>query len=251
MAGLLLIIFLFPMLLESCLGINWPKPTDTIKRKNTLKITKRTDCGGKMYIPDGSKNWGKGEFMYPVIEVADGVKISNCMVQGGDGIHCLGRCTLENCWVENVKDDAISLFGTSSKSKYNVTGGGARNVGSKAIQFNGAGKLFVNNYYIQNTVEGIRSCGNCEDQYHREIKINGLTIVNLKTGQYVVGVNSNYNDKASLRNICIIGSTNVYPCKVFEGNENQGNPKVIQSEKESGGDGKYCDYKSSDIHIGS
>jgi len=68
------------------------------------------DCNYKKYVPVGG-GWGSGEYMKPVIEIADGVKISRCIVEGGDGFHCLGTCTIEDCWNDNVLDDSISLLG--------------------------------------------------------------------------------------------------------------------------------------------
>lgn len=83
--------------------------------------------------------------------------------------------------------------------------------------------------------------------------MNGLTIENLEIGQYVVGVNKNYGDVATLKNILILGPTanQVFPCKTFEGNNQGKNPTVDDMEDYKGGDGTYCIYDESDIHIGS
>ena len=88
---------------------------------------------------------------------------------------------------------------------------------------------------------------------NRKINVNGLTIENLEAGQYVVGVNKNYGDQATLKNIHILGPTanQVFPCKVFEGNNQGKNPNVLDMENNKGGDGTYCIYDESDIHIGS
>uniref|UniRef100_A0A915MEK9 Probable pectate lyase F n=1 Tax=Meloidogyne javanica TaxID=6303 RepID=A0A915MEK9_MELJA len=254
MNAFLLIIFLVPLFLElSLCDVKWPTPSQTIEITDTKKVRKHLDCNYKKYVPVGG-GWGSGEYMKPVIEIADGVKISRCIVEGGDGFHCLGTCTIEDCWNDDVKDDSISLFGTKPNSLYKIIGGGARHGKGKTIQFDGAGKLNVTNFYIDGAGQGIRPCGNCAQQYrNREVHVDGLTIRNLEAGQYVVGVNKNYNERAYLKNIHILGSTanQVFPCKVFQGNNQGKNPKVLQMEGDKGGDGTYCIYKASDIHINS
>uniref|UniRef100_A0A1I8C0L5 Probable pectate lyase F n=1 Tax=Meloidogyne hapla TaxID=6305 RepID=A0A1I8C0L5_MELHA len=258
MFSLLLNIFIISMFFGSCLCVNlpkWPTATQTIPLEETMPVPKFLDCGYKRYVPNLSNGkWGSKEFMFPVFQLQNGAVIKRCIFSGADGIHCNGTCTVEDCWNENVADDSISLMGSNPNSVYTIQGGGARNGKGKTIQFDGAGKLIVNNFYIHTAGQGIRSCGNCEQQFrNRIIEVNSLIIENLEIGQYVVGVNSNYGDKATLKDIHILGSTanEVFPCKVFEGNNQGKNTKVNDMEDIKGGDGTYCIYEASDIHINS
>ncbi|CAK5066961.1 unnamed protein product [Meloidogyne enterolobii] len=255
MISILLVIFGFPMFFEGCFCVDWPQAKNTINLEQTFPVSKYLDCGYNRYVPNlKNGKWGSGEFMFPVFQLQEGATIKRCIFSGADGIHCNGSCIVEDCWNENVADDSITLLGSNPGAVYTIRGGGAKNGKGKIIQFDGAGTLNVNNFYIHTCGQGIRTCGNCHPQYrNRKINVNGLTIESLEIGQYVVGVNKNYGDVATLKNIHILGpnANQVFPCKTFEGNDQGKNPKVLDMEDDNGGDGKYCIYKKSDIHINS
>jgi hypothetical protein len=71
-----------------------------------------------------------------------------------------------------------------------------------------------------------------------------LTAINGVGGQFIAGVNYNYNDSAKLSQLKLGGSTakKVNACKRFKG--------VTSGESTSNGtnaDGKYCIYTASEI----
>ncbi|KAH9218240.1 pectin lyase fold/virulence factor [Leptodontidium sp. 2 PMI_412] len=103
----------------------------------------------------------------------DGATLANVIIGKNqvEGVHCRGTCTLIN-----------QASGTSY-----VIGGGARNADDKIMQFNGRGTVFVN--------------GNGGP---RVSTFEGLVA---KGGGVVVGINTNYGDKASLVDSCITGGT--------------------------------------------
>lgn len=236
-------------------AVTWPTPRQTFTLEDPKPVDKYLDCNYDRYVPNVKNGkWGSGEYQLPVFNLASGATIERCIYSGVDGIHCNGPCKVNDCWNEDIGEDSISLFGTDSSANFYINGGGARNGNGKAVQFDGAGTLHVDNFYIGNNYLGIRSCGNCLQQYSRTMYVNRLTVENLEAGQFIVGVNNNTNfkDKAYLTNIHILGSSadQVYPCKVFDGNNNGGNPRVLTQEKTKG-DGKYCIFEETDIHINS
>ena len=58
--------------------------------------------------------------------------------QIGDGIHCLGSCTIENVWFPYICDDAITMLGGSGKTA-TIKNSGFKGARDKMIQHNGDG----------------------------------------------------------------------------------------------------------------
>uniref|UniRef100_A0A915NEB6 Probable pectate lyase F n=1 Tax=Meloidogyne javanica TaxID=6303 RepID=A0A915NEB6_MELJA len=236
----------FFTLLLSLLGTNifGFGPCDRMKCENrvlndTLFVDKDYDCKYTRLIPNRNKigYGGKDEHQKPVVQISNGATLSNCIIgarkkyKAADGIHCVGNCKIKNVFHEKVGEDAITLLGTDPDSQYIIDGGGAQNAGGKVVQFDGAGNLTIRNFYMKNVYAGIASCGNCLKQYrNRKINVENLTVENLTKGQFIVGVNGNYGDKATLKNITIKGKSKrqVYPCKIFKGN-NQGKESPVTS----------------------
>ncbi|KAI1698374.1 pectate lyase domain-containing protein [Ditylenchus destructor] len=121
-----------------------------------------------------------------------------------DGIHCLGSCTIENVWWEDVGEDAATFLG-STGATYMDTGGGAKKANDKVEIF---GKLY-------------RSCGNCphnSKNLARKVIID--TIKATGPGLSIAGVNYNYEDSATLKNIQISGKV-AEICTYYEGSNNE------------------------------
>nr|CAD2167266.1 unnamed protein product [Meloidogyne enterolobii] len=248
------IIFMLLQLLQGCQSFG-PAAKKTITLQSKLVVTKNFDCGFTRYIPDPKKmgDGGANEFQQPVIEVRNGATLSNCIIgakegfKAADGVHCEGSCTLKNVWHEKVGEDAVTFLGTNPNNVYIIEGGGAINANGKVVQFNGAGTAKINNFYMKDCTYGIASCGNCVAQFSRRIEVTNLKAENLKAGQFIVAVNSNFNDQAILRNIHILGNSakQVFPCKIFNGVKGNGNFKLVKM----GADGKHCKYNNNDIHF--
>lgn len=69
-----------------------------------------------------------------VFIVQEGGTLRNAII-GPDqieGVYCLGACTIENVWWENVCEDALSL--KEGSGPYNIVGGGAQGADDKVIQ---------------------------------------------------------------------------------------------------------------------
>ncbi len=188
---------------------------------------------------------GQEEGQDPIFELADGAVLKNVVIgaPAADGVHCKGSCTLQNVWWQDVGEDAATFKGKSSSAVYTVSGGGAQNADDKVLQFNGAGKLVVSRFQVQNFGKLVRSCGNCSTQYKRSVVIDDVDVT--APGNSIVGVNSNYGDTAALSKIRIHGDSGkkIKTCVRFEGNSSGEEPKELGT----GPDGTACRFSTSDI----
>jgi hypothetical protein len=126
---------------------------------------------------------------------------------------------------------------------YKVIGGGARSASDKVFQFNGAGRLSITGFRVENFGKLVRSCGNCGTQFKRTIVISDIDAT--APGKVLVGVNANYGDTATLNRIRIHGDPKkkIKPCVRFKGNNTGKEPTEIGS----GAHGTTCKFSPSDI----
>ncbi|KAL4982700.1 pectate lyase H [Aspergillus falconensis] len=169
-----------------------------------------------------------------VFIVKNGGTLKNVII-GSDqieGVHCEGSCTIENVWWEAVCEDALSL--KTGDGPFNVVGGGAQGADDKVIQHNGGGTVTVSDFTVYDFGKLYRSCGNCDDQYERHIVIEGVTAV---SGKYLVGINSNYGDTATIDSATCATDVKTI-CAEYEGtDDNDEEPEEI-----SDGPSDYCIY---------
>mgnify|MGYP003629464230 CR=1 FL=1 len=182
-----------------------------------------------------------------------GAVLSNVIIgpNNGEGVHCLGTCTLNNVWWLDVcevspiapylsntnmetsdmycpSQDAATFKQTSGTSY--VNGGGAKSASDKILQHNGGGTVAVKNFYADTFGKVYRSCGNCGTQYQRT---STFTNIHVSNGGVVAGINTNYGDKTTITNSCIL-DTDV--CYKYTGNDDGDEPPKTGS----GSDGTYC-----------
>ncbi len=225
---------------------SWPTATGNQAVSASISVSGTLNGGYKRYYGSGDLgDGGQDEGQDPMFVLQDGATLKNVIIgsPAADGVHCLGSCTLQNVWWEDVGEDAATFKGKSASSVYTVYGGGARKANDKVLQFNGAGKLVVTKFQVSDFGKLVRSCGNCSTQYKRTIIINDVDLT--APGNSVVGINQNYGDTAALRNIRIHGDPNrkITPCTRFQGNNTGDEPSKLGS----GPDGTYCRYTASDI----
>ncbi|KAB2349519.1 pectate lyase [Actinomadura rudentiformis] len=225
---------------------SWPAAKGPWPVDATIPVKGTYDGGLKRFYGTGKLGGGgQDEGQDPLFKLADGAVLKNVIIgaPAADGVHCQGTCTLQNVWWEDVGEDAASFKGKSASSTYLVQGGGARKASDKVFQFNGAGKLTVSNFQVENFGKLVRSCGNCSKQYKRTIVLDQITV--RAPGAAVVGVNTNYGDTATLRGITIYGDAKkkIAICDRFTGNSSGKEPKKTGS----GADGKHCLYSAPDI----
>ncbi|MET9775784.1 pectate lyase [Streptomyces sp. NPDC006367] len=225
----------------------WPSDTGSRPVSSTIPVSGTYDGRMKKFYGTGELGGdGQEEGQDPVFELADGAVLKNVVIgtPAADGVHCKGSCTLQNVWWLDVGEDAASFKGTSPSAVYTVYGGGAKNADDKVLQFNGAGKLVVSKFRVENFGKLVRSCGNCSKQYKRTIIINDVDIT--APGKSIVGINENYGDTAALRNVRIHGDSKkkMKTCVRFQGNNTGKEPKELSP---AGPYGKVCDFTASDI----
>ncbi|CRK34261.1 hypothetical protein BN1708_016335, partial [Verticillium longisporum] len=138
------------------------------------------------------------ESSLPMPAAAIAAGIDTTTINTGEGVHCLGTCTLENVWFQAVCEDAITLKQSAGTSR--IVGGGAFDASDKIIQFNGFGTVEVTDFYAENYGKLVRSCGNCKGNGGaRNIVIGGVKAV---SGGALCGINTNLGDTCSVVDSC-------------------------------------------------
>ncbi|KAG9251091.1 pectate lyase [Emericellopsis atlantica] len=133
-----------------------------------------------------------------VFVLEEGATLRNVIIGAnqGEGVYCLGSCTLENLWFEDVCEDAISIKGDGTAD---IIGGGAYHAADKVIQHNGCGHVNIYNFYAEDYGKVYRSCGNCSGNCARSVHMEGVTAVD---GGELMGINPNLGDTATYSNNC-------------------------------------------------
>ncbi|KAJ2914499.1 hypothetical protein MD484_g5900, partial [Candolleomyces efflorescens] len=200
-----------------------PPKTSTLSSPITVKA-------GQSFTPpelytryergSGSCGSGEGGQADAVFILEEGASLNRVVIGKNqmEGVHCLGQCTINYVYFEDVCEDAITIKQSSGTSRINY--GGAKGASDKIVQHNGGGKVIINSFYAENFGKLYRSCGNCKSgQTKRVVEINDVWAVN---GSNLVGINSNYGDTATIRRT---KATNVKViCQKFTGNSSGKEP---------------------------
>ncbi|KAK0218811.1 pectate lyase C [Armillaria fumosa] len=162
-----------------------------------------------------------------VFLLQEGATLSRVVIGANqaEGVHCLGSCTLDHVYFEDVCEDAITIKQTSGTSRINY--GGAKHAEDKVVQHNGGGTVIVNSFYVEDFGKLYRS-------YQRKVQINDVWAVD---GDVLAGINST----ATIRTTTVDDVDTI--CERYEGNDTGDEP----DELGSGPDSKYCLYSTSDI----
>ncbi|KAF2116341.1 pectate lyase [Lophiotrema nucula] len=206
--------------------------TTALAAVKTVAAGATFDGGMKQWdrSPSTCNDQAEGGDADAVFLLQDGAVLSNVVIgpNNGEGVHCLGTCTLNNVWWTDVCEDAATFkqkFGTSY-----VNGGGARNADDKVLQHNGGGTVAVKNFYAENVGKVYRSCGNCDTQYARK---STFTNIRVNKASVAVGINGNEGDTTTISNSCLLNSK---ICWLYEGNDDGDEPTKTASAP----DGKTC-----------
>lgn len=208
------------------------------------------DCGG---ITVGTSCNGGSESQQPIFTL-NNATIRNVRINANaaDGIHCAsGNCRAENVVWEDVCEDAAT--NKSDGGTFTVSGGSASGADDKVFQHNSKNSTFViENFNTYGKIGKLwRSCGDCTNNGGpRYVQINNVTI-NGTVGSTVVGVNRNYGDKATIRNLKVKGlvwtsATTSKPriCEEWKGIE-KGNGSTEKYGEYF--NTNYCDVSPSDV----
>lgn len=224
----------------------WPTVAGVQPVSASIEVSGTYDGGLKrFYGSDALGSADQDENQGPIFELADGAVLKNVILgaPAADGVHCLGSCTLQNVWWEDVGEDAATFKSKSASATYLVSGGGARNADDKVFQFNGAGTLTVQNFQVADFGKLVRSCGNCKTQFERHIVVKNVQATS--PGKALVGINANYGDTATISGVAVVGdsSKKLVICERFQGNSTGAEPPSLGT----GPDATHCRYSTSDI----
>lgn len=201
------------------------------------------DGGNRRYnLSGGSQSEGQPA----VFDIQDGGIIRNVVIGNlaADGIHCLGNCTIENVWWEDIGEDAATGLGAAGTTM-RVNCGGAFNGDDKTFQHNGRGRVSISNFRANNAGKLYRSCGDCTGNGGpRFIDVTNVRTDNIPT---IVGINKNFGDVATIRNITVNGgSTKIKICQIYQGVvKGQGSTSALGVEFETAN----CNVSPSDVTL--
>jgi hypothetical protein len=229
---------------SSCSVPTWPTAVGSAVTISGTKSVSGT-YDGKMALHNGNLNdctTGDQSSTQAIIEIADGGSVKNIIfgTHVGDGIHCLGSCTIDNVWFPYICDDAITMLGGSGKTA-TITNSGFKNARDKTIQHNGDGStVALNNIYVETAGKLYRSCGQgCSSSAKRNATISNVTAIG---ASQIAGVST--NDKVTLSNICTYRTPSI--CRTYKpGTETE---TTIGANGTDEGPDANCIYKSTDTH---
>ena len=220
-----------------------PAYTSSSTVSSTITISGTKDYGMQRFCADPN-TLGPGdqsESQKPIFMLAKGAVLKNVIIGGSgcsaaDGIHCeSGSCTLENVWIGDVGEDAITFKGSDSSQVMTITGGGAFEASDKVVQHNGPGTIKITNFVVKNAGKLYRSCGNCSSQYARHVEMTNIFASGVSV---LAGINANYGDSAKITNLTKCGTVST-TCETFTGNDTGAEQPGLNKYTTSG-DGKYC-----------
>ncbi|CAE6529013.1 unnamed protein product [Rhizoctonia solani] len=217
-----------PRFIKRAATCTFPTPPKTSSLTAAMTITGTFDGGNVRFdrgegACEGQKEGGDKD---AVFLLEDGATLQNVVIGANqaEGVHCLGSCTLNNVWFEDVCEDAITIKQSSGTST--ITGGGAKGADDKVVQHNGGGSVKIDSFCVQNFGKLYRSCGNCSTQHARTVTISNVIA---SDGKLIAGVNSNLGDVATI-DTATVQMTNVKSvCDTFEGNDTGAEPPKLTS----------------------
>ncbi|ACE85330.1 pectate lyase [Cellvibrio japonicus] len=227
-------------------GCEKPEPSETVQLSATRVVAAGEIFDGlnKRYnLSGGSQSEGQP----PVFRVENGGVVRNVIIGNlaADGIHCLGNCTLERVWWEDIGEDAATAMGPVG-TIMNVTCGAAFNGSDKTFQFNGRGELHISKFYVEKSGKLARTCGDCTNNGGpRKLVINEVITRDVST---IVGINSNFGDVAVIRNLTLNNSSNAKTkiCQVYKGVvKGQGSTSALGVEFDTAN----CHVSQSDVTL--
>jgi pectate lyase len=196
-----------------------PVPTATA----TVQLTQTQVVGAGQIFDGGNRRYNlsggdQSEGQPPVFEVMDGGMVRNVIIGplAADGIHCLGNCTLDHVFWEDIGEDAATALGPAG-TVMTINCGAAFNGSDKTFQFNGRGELRISNFYVSHAGKLVRSCGDCTGNGGpRRISVTNVITRDVST---VVGINTNFGDVATIRNLTLnnSGTSKTKICQVYKG----------------------------------
>lgn len=227
-------------------GCEKPTPTETVQFTETRVVAAGEVFDGlnKRYNFTGG---GQAEGQPPVFRVLEGGAVKNVIIGSlaADGIHCLGNCSLDHVWWEDIGEDAATAMGPAG-TIMSITCGSALNGSDKTFQFNGRGELHISQFYVQSSGKLARTCGDCTGNGGpRKLVINDVITRDVST---IVGINTNFGDVATIRNLTLnnSGTSKTKICQVYKGVvKGSGSSSALGVEFDT----PNCDVRQNDVTL--
>lgn len=198
-------------------GCEMPSATGTVQLTAPIVVGAGQvfDGGNRRYNLSGGD---QDEGQPPVFEVQNGGRVQNVIIGplAADGIHCLGNCTLDHVWWEDIGEDAATALGGAG-TVMTIRCGAAFNGSDKTFQFNGRGEMHISNFFVSRSGKLVRSCGDCTGNGGpRRIFVDNVITRDVST---IVGINTNFGDVATIRNLTLnnSGTSKTKICQVYRG----------------------------------
>jgi pectate lyase-like protein len=199
-------------------GCAMPTNTQTVQLSATRVVAAGEVFDGQNKVYN-LNNGGDAEGQPPVFDVMHGGTVKNVIIGtlAADGIHCNGSCTLDHVWWQDVGEDAATALGPAG-TVMTINCGAAYSANDKTFQFNGRGELRISNFYVANVGKLVRTCGDCTGNGGPR-KVWVTNVIARDVTSTVVGINSNYGDVATIRNLTLnnSGTSKTKICQVFKG----------------------------------
>lgn len=215
----------------------WPASKGSVSISGTVSVSGTFDGGMKTYccIGDGSQD----ESQDPMFEIANGGTLQNVILgsPAGDGVHCLGTCTIRNVWWNDIGEDAATFLQTNGGTSY-VIGGGARSGSDKTFQHNGNGTVNISGFYLNGAGKLYRGCGNCTTSYQRNVVVDNVLLTGV---DYIVGINTNWGDTATITRVTV--NSGAVVCGMYKGVAKGSEPTYLGE----GWNTSNCKVNKSDI----
>ncbi len=232
---------------STCKIPTWPTPKGSTVTISGTKAVTNYDGGGALH--EGNLNdcsVGDQSSTKALFEVADGGSVKNVIFgkNVGDGIHCLGSCTIDNVWFPYICDDAVTInVDGASSGTSTISNSGFKGARDKTIQHNGGNStLNISNVYVEVAGKLYRSCGSgggCTTSAKHTVNISSVIAIGV---DQVAGVSE--NDSVTLSNICTFRTPTL--CNTYKVNSDTDSTKGANGTGE--GPSPNCSYKASDTH---
>jgi hypothetical protein len=233
----------------SCKILPWPTAKGSTITINGTKSVTNYDGGGALH--EGNLNdctLGDQKSTNAIIEVANGGSVKNVIFGKniGDGIHCLGSCTIDNVWFPYICDDAITINKDDTASAAStISNSGFKGARDKTIQHNGGDStLSISNVYVEVAGKLYRSCGKgsgCTAGAKHTVTVSNVVAIGVSQ---VVGVNT--TDVATLSNICAYRTPTL--CSTYVSNGSSESDATTGANGTNEGPSPSCKYTAADTH---
>jgi len=235
---------------SSCVIPTWPASVGTKSIGSSgITVAAGQVYDGAMALHDGSLNdcsTGDQDSTTAAITVGDGGTVKNVVFgkKIGDGIHCLGSCTIDNVWFPYICDDAITINkDAKSSGTSTISNSGFKGARDKTIQHNGGNSTVdIDNVYVEVAGKLYRSCGSgggCTSGAKHTASISNVIAIGVNQ---VAGVSE--DDKVTLKNICTFRTPSLCHTYKVGGNDDS----TLSANKTAEGPGPSCSYTAADAH---